>query len=499
MNGKLRVPSLTLSIQNMDRLPDGGPLQITIKGQRGLDIGRDQYLDWTLPDPGRIVSSRHCEVRFRDGAYWLHDVSSNGTFVNGSELRMSGPHRLKDGDRLEIGHYIIGASVDSEGALEAAPEPAVLSSAQPDEMWDSASTAPPIPASELRPPRPAAEQNDLMNWYVDIPEIDEPRRNEPAWLPPEKGAAPVAPPPVPTPGPNGEAPGFEALPPMTAPLPAPRGDWSIHPIPDTPEPAQPSPEPVPLGGYMTSPPAAILAAKPARPAAAAAPELPPVAPPIPVKAPAQPLAPPQSLASAPAQAPIGNQLAARMARGAGVSEEIFNRRSPEEMAELAGLLLRITCENVKQMLQARAETKGLVRSTNQTMIQALENNPLKFSPTVEDALRIMFGPSTTSYLDAKRALEDSFKDLKTHQMNTYSAMQQALKMVVQDLDPAVIEAATDKEGGLGGLMSSRKAKLWDHFVTRWKAKTERHDNGLVDAFMLYFSECYDRLASKLRS
>jgi type VI secretion system protein ImpI len=239
---------------------------------------------------------------------------------------------------------------------------------------------------------------------------------------------------------------------------------------------------------MTSPPAAILAAKPARPAAAAvdtAPEPPPAAPLTSVKA--------------PAQTQIGNQLAARMARGAGVSEEIFNRRSPEEMAELAGLLLRITCENVKQMLQARAETKGLVRSTNQTMIQALENNPLKFSPTVEDALRIMFGPSTTSYLDAKRALEDSFKDLKTHQMNTYSAMQQALKMVVADLDPAIIEAATDKEGGLGGLMGSRKAKLWDHFVTRWKAKTERHDNGLVDAFMLYFSECYDRLASKLRS
>jgi type VI secretion system protein ImpI len=487
-----RVPSLTLSIQNMDRLPDGGPLQINIKGQRGLDIGRDQYLDWTLPDPGRIVSSRHCEVRFRDGGYWLHDVSSNGTFVNGSELRMAGPHRLKDGDRVEIGHYIIGVKVEDDAASLPPPQVAAAPAySRPEEMWDSVSTAPPISAAELRPPRPAAEQNDLMNWYVDIPQVDEPPRQPAAsWLPPAAppsqpapAAAPREPSIPPFPVPAAEQPGFDALPPMVAPSAMPRADWSITPLPEPPEPARPpqSATTTRPGGYMTQPPAAIMA-EIARNAA------PPPAPP-----------PEPAAAASGAAGPSARVLAARMARGAGVAEDVFSHRSPEEMAELTGLLLRITCENVKQMLQARAETKGLVRSTNQTMIQALENNPLKFSPTVEDALRTMFGPATTSYLDARRALEDSFRDLKTHQMNTYGAMQQALKMVVEDLDPAAVETATDKDGGIGGLMGSRKAKLWDTYVTRWKAKTERHDNGLVDAFMLYFSECYDRLASKLRA
>jgi type VI secretion system protein ImpI len=490
-----RVPSLTLSIQNMDRLPDGGPLEISVKGQRGIDIGRDPYLDWTLPDPGRIVSSRHCEVRFRDGAYWLHDISSNGTFLNGSELRMPAPHRLGDGDRIEIGHYVIGAKVQLDGETaepEAfAPPPFV----QPEALWDSDSTAPPIAAAELRPPRPAAEQSDLMNWYVDIPEVDEPRRSpEPAWLaaPPPVVAEPTpiaapAPAPVAVPAPVAAAPapeaGFDALPPLVAEDAAPRTDWSITPLPEAPEPA-PSPFASP-GGYMTAPPAAIVAEIPrAEPAVLAA--APPAPAPAPPRAPAAPL-------------PGGASLAALMARGAGVGEDVFGRRPPEEMAELAGLVLRLTCENLKQMLAARAETKGLVRSTNQTMIQALENNPLKFSPSAEDALRTMFGPPTTSYLDARRAIEDSFRDLKSHQLNTYAAMQQALKLLVEDLDPAAIENATDKESGIGGLMGSRKGKLWDHFVTRWKAKTERHDNGLVDAFMLYFSECYDRLASKLRS
>ncbi len=114
-------------------------------------------------------------------------------------------------------------------------------------------------------------------------------------------------------------------------------------------------------------------------------------------------------------------------------------------------------------------------------------------------MRILFGPPTRSYLDAERAFEDSFRDLKTHQINTYAAMQQALKIVVEDLDPEALDAATEREGGLGGMIGSRKARLWDLYVTRWRAKTERHDNGLVDAFMLYFAECYDRLSNRLRS
>jgi len=69
--------TLRLSIENLDRLPDGGPIRIEVKG-RGLDLGRDSHLDWSLPDPSRSVSGKHCEIRYRDGGYWVHDVSTNG-------------------------------------------------------------------------------------------------------------------------------------------------------------------------------------------------------------------------------------------------------------------------------------------------------------------------------------------------------------------------------------------------------------------------------------
>jgi type VI secretion system protein ImpI len=83
--------TLTLKIDNLTTLPDGGPLSVSIRGKRGLDIGRDQYLDWTLPDPGRFISGKHCEVRWHDGGYWLHDVSANGTYLQGEDTRLKEP------------------------------------------------------------------------------------------------------------------------------------------------------------------------------------------------------------------------------------------------------------------------------------------------------------------------------------------------------------------------------------------------------------------------
>ena len=97
---------------------------MTVTGKRGLDIGRDAHLDWTLPDPTRFISSKHCEVRYRDGGYWLHDVSTNGTFLDGSDGRLEAPHRLRHGDRLTIGQYIVAVTLDGEdadGAQRAAP------------------------------------------------------------------------------------------------------------------------------------------------------------------------------------------------------------------------------------------------------------------------------------------------------------------------------------------------------------------------------------------
>ena len=105
--------TITLTIDNIDSLPDGGPIRFQARN-RGFEIGREQHLDWTLPDPGRFISGRHCEVRYENGGYWLYDTSTNGVFVNGSAQRVKSPYRLDSGERISIGHYIIHVVVALE-------------------------------------------------------------------------------------------------------------------------------------------------------------------------------------------------------------------------------------------------------------------------------------------------------------------------------------------------------------------------------------------------
>jgi type VI secretion system protein ImpI len=425
---------LTFAIENQTNLPDGGPLSVTVSGKRGLDIGRDQHLDWTLPDPTRTISGKHCEIRFHDGAYWLHDVSTNGTFINGSEHRVQGPHRLRNGDRIEIGHYIISATIEGEEGItpQSTPEAQRFATRDSPALWNARDdAAPPAPRRDFQPRREARPVHpDPLDWLVDAP----------------------GPSSTPRPMPPKDPPRFD-----------PRSDdfaWASRPMP---RPGQVAPEmPVPT---------------PRRPMTQA--------PPRPT--PWDDTSPFETVPPRPSDP-----------EATGIPEDVIAWRDPGDLAELLGALMRLVAADLKQLLAARAASKRLARSTDQTMVQALDNNPLKFSPTAEDALRLMFGRSTTGYLDARQALEQTFKDLKVHQVKTYAAMQHALRLLVEDLDPQTIDEATAADTGLGALLTSRKARLWESYVARWNAKTAPHEDGLVDAFMLYFAECYDKDGQKGR-
>src|SRR3981081_2001335 len=163
--------TLTLHIENETSLPDGGPLSVSIKGKRGLDIGRDPYLDWTLPDPSRFISGRHCEVRWHDGASWLHDISTNGTFMNGSEGRLKAPHRLRNGDRFVIGQYVIAATLLEDEIVEANEAAPARASAGDEALWGAMpNAAAPIDPQQLKAPRAAASvRADFLDWAIDVP------------------------------------------------------------------------------------------------------------------------------------------------------------------------------------------------------------------------------------------------------------------------------------------------------------------------------------------
>ena len=420
--------TLRLAIENVDRLPDGGPLRIEVKG-RGLDLGRDAHLDWTLPDPSRAISSKHCEIRFRDGGYWLHDVSTNGTFVNGAQYRLDAPYLLRDGDRLSIGPYIIAVSVEGRqvffrGDRATSPNDAL------DDVWGAVGES---AAPEDRGAYQVQKQQDRPPDFLDFAAFVEPGATSAATNSPGVDDWLVAP-----------APAHPPTPPAPISLPSPR----------RPEPSRPSRD-------GTSPNAVA------------------------------PLAPPPQSASATIAS--RTELLNRIARAAGIPERAIANRDPNAVADEIGVTIRLTAQNLALMLSSRAESKTLMRSSSRTMIRSLENNPLKFSGSLEEALAIMFGAPTRQYLDARATIESSFSDLKAHQILTYGAMQGALDALFEDFAPERIDRSVEPDRGLGGIVVSRKAKLWDTYVERWRAKTKRADGRLLEAFMALFAEAYDRL------
>ena len=96
--------------------PEGAApdLRKTFNGAGGV-IGRGASCDWTLPDPSRQVSSRHAVVSYRDGRYFLADISSNGTRLAGSGARLRGgqEHPIEDGTVFQLGPLNIRARLAS--------------------------------------------------------------------------------------------------------------------------------------------------------------------------------------------------------------------------------------------------------------------------------------------------------------------------------------------------------------------------------------------------
>lgn len=73
-------------------------------------IGRNPGNSWPIADRTLAISGRHCEIVHTRAGPALRDLSTNGTFVNGATTRLLGEHALCDGDRIEIGPFVIGVS-----------------------------------------------------------------------------------------------------------------------------------------------------------------------------------------------------------------------------------------------------------------------------------------------------------------------------------------------------------------------------------------------------
>jgi pSer/pThr/pTyr-binding forkhead associated (FHA) protein len=136
---------------------DNGEAQEVAIPEGGVTVGRNQTCDLPIVEPS--VSGNHGSIRFEHGAWWVHDnSSSNGTFVNDSQVRDS---VLKNGDVVKFGNVVATFTSSPEApapAVKEAPAPAAVPAPAPVAQQPAASAEPPKAAQKPEinsPPSPS--------------------------------------------------------------------------------------------------------------------------------------------------------------------------------------------------------------------------------------------------------------------------------------------------------------------------------------------------------
>jgi type VI secretion system FHA domain protein len=115
------------------------------------------------------------------------------------------------------------------------------------------------------------------------------------------------------------------------------------------------------------------------------------------------------------------------------------------------------------VLMARAEIKNEMR-LDVTTLHSTENNPIKFSVSVDDALTHLLAPQAKGYMPPVLAVEEAFEDIRAHQIAVLAGIQSALKSILKRFDPESLEQRLQKTSPLSASIPiHRQAKLWELF------------------------------------
>lgn len=430
-------------------------------GVTGGRIGRAADNDWVLPDPDRYVSSHHCRVNFRAGKWVLEDTSTNGVFINGSDTPISieGPYALQDGDRLRLGDYEVLVSIDerndfspdASGQLPAPPR--VRARAKPA----------PAPVEDL------GEELDLTDLLSDSLITPGPQKAAPVPLAAAAEAFDV-----------NKALGLEQ-PAAVAQSPATRSGFASL-LDDPPEQGRQGKRAAAEDWQMQTRPydRKTLAAL-TSPAALATR--------------AEKSGPDRARRSPESSAEPGGVDA--FCRGAGIDPGALPSDAQHALLTLAGQMLREVVLGLMEALKGRADLKSRLR-LSQTTIQPGENNPLKFSASVDEAIRKLLDPHSSRYLGPIEAIRESFADLRTHQTALAAAIQAAIDELMSRIEPGELQERFDRGLKRNALLgAANKMKYWELYVEFYQALNQRNEQGLPTLFAEELARTYaERAAQK---
>ena len=115
-----------------------------------------------------------------------------------------------------------------------------------------------------------------------------------------------------------------------------------------------------------------------------------------------------------------------------------------ELARTFGQILRVVVSGVMDVMRSRQQIKDEFRM-RMTHFRPAENNPLKFSANVDDALHNLLVKRNAAYLAPVEAFEDAFADLRNHQIAMLAGMRVAFESMLAEFDPDRLQQEFDRQ------------------------------------------------------
>jgi len=533
----------------------GGAARQTF-GAGGGTIGRERSNSWVLPHPK--VSGRHASITCVNGVFYIEDTSRNGVCLNSSRNRLARnePHPLSSGDRVLIEPYEISVSVQDDeplarGRVDSAGDSDPFGLLGDSGMDDPFAPPPVQPIQPRQPPRSAsfepAQPNPLSASAFDAPESVSRAELDPLALLnlEEERPAPRKPPPSARDLDGGSPLDAHFRPPVAVPDPRmapPRPPSDPNAIPDdydplapdeplappppprraAPPPPPPKPLPPPAPRLIIDPvPPAIepeplaLRPRPGKPRAESAPPTPEPLPappppqaaskPLPVEPPPPPpVAPVPPPAAVPRMAPLpappvqrvtageGTDLAAVL-EGAGLNPADVT----PELARAFGQIIRVVVSGVMDVLQSRREIKDEFRM-RMTQFRPRENNPLKFSANLDDALHNLLVKKNPAFLGPVEAFEDAFAELRNHQVAMLAGMRVAFESMLAEFDPDRLQEEFDQRASKG-LLAKLGTNYWDLFRDKRRDMAKDPEATFRALFGEAFARAYEEQLRQLKA
>ncbi len=185
--------------------------------------------------------------------------------------------------------------------------------------------------------------------------------------------------------------------------------------------------------------------------------------------------------------------------GLGIDSKEMVAISDEEFMLMMGKLTRELLHGLIQALMARSALKNEFRIP-MTMLKPVENNPLKLSPNVDEALAFFLNKKSSGYLSPLESVSEGFSDLQDHQIAIMAGIQTAFDDLISRFDPQRIENDFSKinNSKMGGITKRFKFSEWyeDYYSQLIKDPEYTFQQLFGETFVKEYEKQLDQLQSR---